>query len=265
MNAEVLKSAADEMARNRGVAIITVTRVSGSTPRKAGALMCVKADGSICGTIGGGKLEATAIEKALECMARGASQEFVFKLTDEPGSLHMQCGGEAAVFVNVMKMRDKLIVFGAGHISRQLCRLAKMLGFHVTIVDDRAELCNRGQFPEADALVVDDLQCGFACQALDAHSFVVIVTRGHATDALALREVAASEAGYIGMIGSHRKIACILEDLSKSGVPADALEKVYAPIGLDLGGDTPEDIAFSILAEIQVIRHGGKLAHLKVR
>ncbi|CAH2212507.1 XdhC family protein [Tepidibacter aestuarii] len=263
MEYKVLDQISDEIKLNKKVALATITRVEGSTPRKEGSMMGIKEDGSIFGTIGGGKLELVVMEHAKKCIINGESKRFNFKLTDDKGSLHMQCGGEAEVFIKVFNTFDKLFIIGGGHIALELYELGKMLDFYTIIVEDREEFCNINRFPKADELKVGNIQQVIDEYNIDDSSYIVIVTRGHKHDEIALKAIIDSEAKYIGMIGSKNKTKYIMDNLKNEGVSQQKLDKVYAPIGISLGGETPKEIAFSIMAEMLMVKNNGSLNHLK--
>ena len=263
MEYKILNEISDEIKLNKRVALATITRVEGSTPRKEGSMMGIKEDGTIFGTIGGGTLELVVMEKAKKCIINGESKNFNFKLTDDEGSLHMQCGGEADVFIKVFNPVDKLVIIGGGHIGLELYELAKMLEFYTIIVEDREEFCNINRFPNADELKLGEIQEVLQEYSIDDSTYVVIVTRGHRHDEIALKSVIDSNAKYIGVIGSKNKTKYIMDNLKNEKVSQEKLDEIYAPIGLDLGGQTPKEIAFSIMSEILVVKNNGTLNHLK--
>ena len=236
--------------------LVTVVESAGSTPRKAGAKMIVLPDGRTIDTIGGGKVEAQATIDALDCLQRGVSRvaEYELRTTGEH-AIGMVCGGETKVFLDVHAAARTLVLVGAGHISQKLAPIAKMLDMRVVVVDSREELANESVFPDADEVVVGDQADVGTLVALNERSSVVIVTHGHLFDKDALRSVVNSRAGYIGMIGSRSKVRTVISQLEEEGVDPVALSKVYTPIGLDIGGQTPAEIAISILAEIIAVEH----------
>jgi xanthine dehydrogenase accessory factor len=160
-------------------------------------------------------------------------------------------GGEAPrVFVDPIVGAQRLIIAGGGHIAQPLCKLGAMLGFHITVIDDRASFANRERFPEADEIIVRPFGEAVASLTLDTHCYLVSVTRGHAFDEETVRAALATPCGFVGMIGSRRRVKAMLERLEESGVPRERLNEVHAPLGLDIGAETPEEIAVAILAEI---------------
>lgn len=231
--------------------VATIVESLGSTPRKTGAKMIVLADGRTIDTVGGGKIEAEVTRDALDALKRGVSRvvEYQLRLTGEH-ALGMACGGEAKVFLDVHAPDRTLVIAGAGHISQKLCPMAKLLDFRVVVVDQRPEFANTERFPLADEVIVGSPADIASLVRLDDRTHVVIVTHGHLFDKDALRAVATSPAPYVGMIGSRSKVSTVMRDLAEEGVSAEALARVHAPIGVDLGGQTPGEIAVSILSEI---------------
>jgi xanthine dehydrogenase accessory factor len=167
----------------------------------------------------------------------------------------MACGGRAAVFIEPIQRAPELVIFGAGHIGRDLCAMAARVGFRVTVVDERPEWADVAQFPDAAAVVNDDPVAALEQLPIDAESFVVLVSHSHAVDQRILHQVAERPARYLGMIASKRKRMKVFGDLEAAGVPAEALQRVHSPIGLRIGAVDPAEIAVSILAElIRVMR-----------
>ena len=154
------------------------------------------------------------------------------------------------LFVDPIVGAQRLIIVGAGHIAVPLCALGAMLGFHATVIDDRASFANRERFPDADEIVVKEFTAAIDSLALDGHCYLVSVTRGHSFDEEVVRAALMQPCGFVGMIGSRRRVKATLERLGESGVPAERLADVHAPLGVAIGGETPEEIAVSIIAEI---------------
>jgi xanthine dehydrogenase accessory factor len=248
---EFFRKLTDLLEKGVKLAVATVVATRGSAPREPGARMIVFPDGRIEGTVGGGALEKKTVEDALEMLAGdGLSRLVRYSLTDEAGGgIGAACGGESDVFIEVFGEKRKMLILGGGHVGVALARAASLAGFAVTIVDERAELADPGRCPSARVLGVRPDDPSVVREA-GASTAVVIVTRSHALDLEALRLLVASPAFYVGMIGSKKKVASILQALAKEGVAAERIEKVYAPVGLDIGAQSPEEIAVSIVAEI---------------
>lgn len=236
-------------------ALVTIVTTTGSTPREEGAKMLVKADGNILGTIGGGSLEAQVIEEAIKVIGQGKPKRIHISLTakevEEEGML---CGGELEVFIEPILTPPTLYIFGGGHISLPLAKMGKLLGFKIAVIDDRAEFANPDRFPEAEIILADHFTKSFPKLKIDKSSYIVIVTRNHQYDDIVLEWAVGTQAKYIGMIGSKTKNKAIFSHLLAKGISRELLDKVHAPIGLEIHAQTPEEIAVSILAEIVTVR-----------
>jgi xanthine dehydrogenase accessory factor len=247
-----------EVKNGKGAALVTVVKSSGSTPAEVGKLMVVYDDGKIDGTIGGGNLEKTTIGKAVEMIRKGISDSISYDLTKDLG---MNCGGHVEVFVRVIKPDYRLVIVGGGHIAYYLNKLAKVINFRTIIFDSRAEMLTKDRYEEADELILGDVVENLSKFNFTENDFIVVVTHGHKHDEDALFEISDKNVKYIGAIGSRRKVAIMFDNLKKRGVSENSLEKIYSPIGLTLGGNSPEEIALSILSEIQFVKSGRQLAH----
>jgi xanthine dehydrogenase accessory factor len=242
-------------AEGEEAALVTIVSTAGSTPREEGTKMLVRADGSILGTIGGGSLEAQVIEEAVKVIKQGKPKRLHFALTaKEAEEAGMVCGGELEVFIEPILISPSLYLFGGGHISLPLAKMSKLLGFKIVVIDDRAEFASADRFPEADILLAGDFTKSFPKLKIDKSSYIVIVTRGHQHDELVLEWAVSTPAKYIGMIGSKTKVETIFSHLLAKGISREQLDRVHAPIGLEIQAQTPEEIAVSILAEIVKIR-----------
>ena len=248
---------ADALERGEAAALVTIVATRGSTPQRVGAKMLVYADGRIVGTIGGGCYENDAFWKAREAIANRRPQLLHYELVDDfAQETGLICGGQMDVYIEPIEPSPELYIIGAGHVGFHLARLAHEVGFRVTVVDDREKFANAERFPTAEEVVVDDIP-GWVARAMPpAHSYVVIVTRGHTNDLEALRALAPRELLYLGLIGSRAKVARIFDALTTDHMPEEHLQRVHAPIGLDIGAVTPQEIAVSILAELIAVKHG---------
>lgn len=262
MEERILKEIYESLIKGDKVALVTITDIKGSTPRKKGSLMAVWEDGRIYGSVGGGNIEYTVIERTIECLKEEADREFEFELNDE-GDLHMQCGGKAIVYVKVFKPRSKLLIVGGGHIGVELFKLAKILDFYTVIFDDREEFANEVRFEAADEIIVGDISEKLSQYPINKDTYIIIVTRGHKCDADALKVTAESNASYIGVIGSKKKTEFVMNNLMSDGISREALKKVYAPIGLNISSGEPNEIAFGVMSEILLVKNKGSLQHLK--
>lgn len=257
MEALLMKTLTAYMDKDIPVALVTVTSKTGSGPRDSGSMMLVDQEGQLlAGTIGGGKVEEQAKTDAITCIKTQVSSAFHYELTlkKTDHALGMACGGTVDVFIKVFAQRDLLVIFGGGHIGLDLCHFAKVLNYHVTIIDHRPDYVSEERFPLADQRMLMSAYLASPL-GLDDKTSVVIVTHGHAYDMEALRSVCESPARYIGMIGSKNKIQYCFKTLTEEGVAPEALKRVHAPIGLNIGGETPAEIALAILAEMQAVKY----------
>jgi len=252
-------------AGRRG-ALATIVNVRGSIPSFKTAKMLVRDDGSIIGTIGGGCVEAEVWQAAREVMEEEKPRTLTFDLNQNPKyDTGLVCGGTLEIFVEPVLPVPVLYLFGAGHVAFNLYKVAHNAGFDVVVIDDRESYANRERFPEAREIFAADFEQTFAKLTPSESSYIVIVTRGHRDDMRILRWAVETQARYVGMIGSKRKVISIYRELQKEGMPAHLFERVHAPIGLDIGAITPEEIAIAITAEmIAVRRHAeASVPHLR--
>jgi xanthine dehydrogenase accessory factor len=230
-------------------ALATIVKVKGSAPREVGSKILIKEDGALLGSIGGGALEARVCQEAMSILRQGKAQMLHFDLTGEEND-EMLCGGEMDVFIEPIFPSPTLFIFGAGHVSLCIYRIAKLVGFRVVVMDDRTEFANPERFPEADEIVAEDFSAAFSRLRINSSSYITIATRGHQFDETVLEWAVETGARYIGMIGSKTKNEVIFAHLKSRGISEEKLKQVHAPIGLDIGAETPEEIAVSIVAEI---------------
>lgn len=238
------------LAEDKEAAVVTIISASHSTPRGVGAKMLVRADGSIVGTIGGGKAELESIKESLNVMATGRPKRLYFNLVPRAGGEGMICGGEMEVFIEPVLQAPTMFLFGGGHISLALAKIGKLVGFKIAVIDNRAEFANRERFPEADQVIGDDYVRSFSQLKIDKSSYIVIITQGHKSDEAVLGLALGTPAKYIGMIGSKTKVKTVSANLLAKGITQEQLNSVHSPIGLETNAETPEEIAVSIMAEI---------------
>jgi xanthine dehydrogenase accessory factor len=241
--------------QGRRGAVATIVNVRGSIPSFKTAKMLVRDDGSIVGTIGGGCVEAEIWQAAREVMESEKPRTLTFNLNQDPKyDTGLVCGGTLDIFVEPLLPPSSLYIFGAGHVSVNLYRIARSTGFDVTVVDDRETYANRERFPDAKEVIAEDFDKVMARLGPSESAYIVIVTRGHRDDMRILRWAVQTPARYIGMIGSRRKTITIFQELTKEGLAPELFEKVHAPVGLDIGAITPEEIAVAITAELIAVR-----------
>ncbi|MEE9367580.1 MAG: XdhC family protein [Pontiella sp.] len=260
-------------ALNAGSACVMVTVVDskGSAPRKCGAKMLVYADGSIRGTIGGGKFESLVIDQAQLALVSGEPILKFFPLHEcDDESFGAICGGEVTVLLEPHKVKQRLIISGAGHCGQALASLAQTCGWTVLVVDDRAELFE-SNFYRNEKQAMDYMTDSSAFTTLEFRDTdaLVLVSRGHPEDRAALEAVLSRDPipklAYFGMIGSRRKVGMVMKDMAELGLPNALLDSVYAPLGLDIGSESPEEIAVSVMAEIMQVTRGAPGGHMRLR
>lgn len=258
----LIKLLAEAMDAGRAAAFVTVISVGGSTPREAGAKMLVYADGSIEGTVGGGSVEALVIKQAVKCVASGEGGKFVFDLKPQ-GNTGMICMGRMEIYIDVYKNPFKVLILGGGHVGVKIAEACRLAGFPYLVADDRKEFANAGRFPGALAIINERPHEAVAAAGVDRDTYAVIVTRGHALDRECLEAMLRTDAAYIGMIGSRDKVGEIFRLLGKKKLFPLKDPRVHSPVGLNLGGKAPGEIAVSVLAEIMKVHYKRDGAHMK--
>ena len=244
-------------------AVATITNVRGSIPSFQTAKMLVRDDGSIVGTIGGGCVEADVWQAAREVMEEERPRSLTFNLNNNPSfDTGLVCGGTLEVFIEPVLPGSELFIFGAGHVAVNLYRVATIAGFNVSVIDDRTAYANRERFPEARQVIAEDFEKALATLEVPEGAYIVIVTRGHRDDMRVLQWAVDQPVRYLGMIGSKRKVLTIYKELEAQGVAPAKFEQVHAPVGLEIGAVTPEEIAVAIVAELIAARRKVDVAGL---
>ncbi len=252
--------------QGRRGALATIVNVRGSIPSFQTAKMLVRDDGSIVGTIGGGCVEAEVWQAAREVMESEKPRSLTFNLNENPKyDTGLVCGGTLEIFVEPVLPVPTLYLFGAGHVAANVYKVARLAGFDVVVIDDRETYANHERFPEAREVVAEDFEQVMSRLAPNENSFILAVTRGHRDDMRVLRWAVRTPARYVGMIGSRRKTLAIYKELESEGFRAEEFERVMAPVGLEIGAVTPEEIAVAIVAEMISVRRqaDAALAHKK--
>jgi xanthine dehydrogenase accessory factor len=238
-------------------ALATIVEVNGSIPSYESAKILVREDGSMLGTIGGGCVEAEVWNAAREVIATEKPKHMTFSLgQDAAYDNGLICGGQLNVFVEAIVPQPEAIIFGAGHISKSLAQVSQLAGFSVSVVDNREAFANRERFPQADQVLAAEYEEAFEKLSVNSSSYIIIVTRGHRDDMRVLRWAIQTPARYIAMIGSRRKVIAVLREFEKEGLTREQFERIYAPMGLEIGAITPEEIAVSVVAEMIAVRRG---------
>ena len=243
--------------------LVTVVSSAADFPDfPAGLKTVVHAGGSADPELSPGPLADAIRADARRALTAGQRQLSRYAADGSPA--HRRAAGALTVYFEPLAPADRLIIVGAGHIAIPICQIASILGFEVTVLDDRSDYANTGRFPEAAAVIAADFAPALAGLTIDSGTYVILVTRAHAFDELALRQIAASDARYIGMIGSRRRVLIVYQNLIAAGVSPDALHKVYAPLGVDLGAETVEEIALAAMAEVINVKRGGSARSLRI-
>lgn len=235
-------------AHDGGAPVALVVVVNAPADADLGRRLVVTAD-AVTGSLGSADADVGAVALARDALATRARGRHRLESRD----------GEWEVYIEVQHSLPELVIVGAGHIARPLCRIGSMIGFRVTVMDDRSEFANERWFPDADRVVVVDYNDPFEQIAVGADSYIVLVTRGHKYDYDCIQQLLSleSQPAYLGMIGSRRRVRAAFEALVGDGVDPQRLADVHAPIGLDIGAETPEEIALAIVAELVAVRRGG--------
>ncbi|MBD3234858.1 MAG: hypothetical protein GF315_14135 [candidate division Zixibacteria bacterium] len=247
---DIFAEITDSRAKSRQFVIAIIVNNSGHTPRDVGAKMLVYSDGSQSGTIGGGSFEKHVIDDCLKMMNDSIHhllKTYRFEQSGED-SVDMMCGGESQVYMELNIIPDSLLIFGGGHVCNALVKIATDLDFAITVIDNRPNILDNYQPPVKTVYAGDNYSENLP--AITQNSYIVIVTQGHRYDRDILAKVIKSECAYIGMIGSRKKIERTYSALEKEGINRELLNKVHAPIGLDIGAEGPHEIAVSIAAEL---------------
>ena len=257
MNQEVFAALNEALQKGEEVALVTIVSSTGSTPQRVGAKRLLDADGRTVGTIGGGCYENESFWKAREAIKNRKPLTMKFDLNDDfAQETGLVCGGQMEVFIEPVEPSPELFVFGAGHVGYYVARMGHEVGFQVHVVDDREKFASTERFGTGIDVIVEDIPGWLDTHQLPPTSYAVIVTRGHTHDLDAMRSLAARQLRYLGLIGSKAKVKRIFDALLEEGTTPDMLKGVHAPIGLDIGAITPQEIAVSIVAELIAVKHG---------
>ncbi len=253
----VFEAVVTAQREGRAAALVTVIEAQGSVPRQAGSKMLAWQDGAFVGTVGGGEMEALALGEAQAALQDGATRILTYNFADPAAGDPGACGGTAKLFVEPLLPAPSVVVIGAGHIGKAVAELAKWLEFRVIVGDDRPGYATPEQIPDMDGYV--EATAADLVKQIDitSRTCIVAVTRGLMVDQDVLPTLLATDAPYIGVIGARRRWALTAEALVEQGVSREALARVHAPVGLELGAETPKEIAVSIMAEVIMVLRGG--------
>jgi xanthine dehydrogenase accessory factor len=249
----------DEIVRLRKLgqkcAVATIVQVNGSIPSFESAKILVREDGSFMGTVGGGCVEAEVWNAAREVIETEKPRHLSFSLgQDAAYDEGLICGGQLNIFVEPVIPQPRAFIFGGGHVSKGISKIATLAGFSTSIIDNREAFANKERFPEAEATYAEEYEDVFPKLPVNSSCYIIIVTRGHRDDMRVLRWAVNTPARYIAMIGSKRKTISVVHELEKEGISREAFDKVFAPMGLEIGAEMPEEIAISVVAEMIAVR-----------
>lgn len=257
---DFVEVALEALQAGLSLTMATIVGTQDAIPALLGRKLMVFEEGRREGGFGLAHLDEQVAADCRRAMSERSEPRLIgYRLTSpEADILGVAPSIEVRVFVEVMQPSPTLLIVGAGHIAQPLCRMGSLLGFDVAVLDDRSSFANRERFPEAGHVIAGPIEEELARFPVTSATYIVLVTRGHAQDEEALRQVVTSNAAYIGMIGSRRRSKAVLERLAGDGVPGRAIARVCSPIGLDISAETPEEIAVSILAEVISMRRSGQ-------
>jgi len=254
---EIYQKILDALSAGEPVAICTVIRHRGSVPRRTGSKMLVYKDAGVYGSVGGGELESLVLEAAQAALQDGKTRNLNYNMSDPSRGDPGVCGGSLEVYVEPVQPEPTIVVVGGGHVGRAVVSLAGWLGYRVVLSDDRAEFCSPEAVPGAGEYICCPLSELAERLKITPFTYLILTTRNVGVDVEGLPELLDRPAAYIGVIGSRRRWQTAREKLLEMGVPAEKLDEVVSPMGLELNAETPEEIALSILAEIVMLRRGG--------
>jgi len=261
MNRDVYTEAGRLAEAGQAFCIVLITATKGSTPRKVGAMMLVRADGSCAGTIGGGAVETAAKNEALDALRDGHARSRQYALDEKVEGVPTasMCGGQMEVFFAPTPPRDVLYLFGGGHVGKETATIAAQAGWQVELFDERPDLVARERHPSASGLHTGDIMDRARKLVLGQHDFVLLITHRHDLDLALLKVILPKNPRYIGVIASRKKAAEFRKELAAAGHSAETIERVHMPVGLSIGAQTPAEIAVAIVAQMIEIRGGGKV------
>jgi len=253
---EIFEAALRAMEEGTPAALVILTRAKGSTPRKPGAMMLVLGDGRMVGTVGGGVMEKRLREEALRAIEREETIYLDFELSErDRDKLGLYCGGVVEFSIVPVLPKEKLIIFGGGHVSKALVPLASRLGFRVTVVDDRKEYAVKEAFRGAKDVILSDYSEFARKLETDDKTYILIATQTHDSDFEVLKIILEKDFKYLGMLGSKTKLETFKKRMDEK--LKKRMDKLRTPVGLDIGAETPDEIARSIMAELIDVRRKG--------
>ncbi|MEM1549902.1 MAG: XdhC family protein [Candidatus Methanomethylicia archaeon] len=258
MNSEELfRKITELLSERKTIALCTVIEKIGSGPRDIGAKMIVYDDGKTMGSIGGGHIERIIVKEALKAIKENKSREITLSLGSGEGiETGLICGGSIRIFIDIINPKPRLIIIGSGNIAKPLAEIANIVGFDVIIVDDNMETATKNRFPMVSKIIVNQLTKGIEELDIKSEDFIAIVHGDVEKEYEVLKKILKTKVRYLGLLGSKRKSSEIKRRLIEEGYNKEDVEKIHSPIGLDIGAETPEEIAVSITAELIAVLRG---------
>jgi xanthine dehydrogenase accessory factor len=260
---KIFKALAELETTFQPAALCTVVKTSGSTPRHSTSKMLVYGDGNFLGTVGGGELENRVRQEALASLQDGKPRLLSYNMTDPTRGDVGVCGGQVEVFVEPIMPPPVVVVLGGGHVGKAVAHLAKWLGYHVVVCDDRPEFCTPESNPDADEFYNVPIAELPLHMKITQQTSLILTTRGNNLDVAGLPALLESKAGYIGVIGSRKRWSETMKSLNETGISDEQLKIVHSPIGLGIGAETPEEIAVSIMVEVLMMRNNASGKNMK--
>lgn len=250
MSEKFYKRITEELRKGHSIAVVTVLSAGGSTPRSSGARMLVRRDGSIEGTIGGGQVEFIAIRRAIQAIKDKTDERLSLHLTRDLG---MCCGGEVELYIEPIEPDMRVVLFGAGHVAHALAPILRAMDADIIVVDDRLEFADADRFPNCSLIHEDGIS--FAQNyTSNSDTYFLVVTHDHQRDQDIVEALLPKPCAWLGLIGSRAKIAKFFMRFRAAGIDEHLFAKVSGPVGLDIGAETPAEIAVSIAAEVVAVR-----------
>ena len=263
---DLARAIVQAVAEKKASALATVIDVTGDLPAAPGDKVLFLTTGQRVGALGWAPLEAALAEKVDSVVEERSSRVVRLAFSERDArQVGLERGGSVDVFIEVFVPRPTLLIVGAGHIAVPLARMGRLLDFEVIVLDDRASFANRERFPEADQVIAAGFEATLRKLPITRNTYIVLITRGHQHDVESLREVIDSPAAYIGMIGSRRRVWAVFKLLYQRGMPVEKLRRLYAPIGINIGAQTPAEIATSIISEVVKVHRGGGVESISDR
>lgn len=251
------KAISEAQAKGTPISLCTIVKSSGSTPRRIGSKMLVYESGDTIGSVGGGAVESLVFDQAMRSMLDGKSAILSYSFTDPQRGDPGVCGGQMEVYVEPIITPITIVVLGAGHVGRAIAHLAPWMGYRLIVWDDRSEYASPDDFPLANQVINGSIESITSKINIDQQTKLILTTRNIGLDIKGIPEFLKTKAGYIGVIGSKRRWETAKKKMIKNGLSETELARVVSPIGLNLNGETPEEIAISVFAEIIMLANGG--------